>query len=520
MYSVRDLIEARAAERPDRVYLVFEDREFTFAEMDLRSRQVAQGLADRGLKKGDRVAVLLENCPDFLHLWWGILRLGAVMVPVNLRLTASEAAYIVDHSGSRALVVGPAAAHLLEPLRGRCRAVEHWLSLGGGPADALESFYSLAGDPERPPIEADDDAVILYTSGTTGFPKGVVHTHGNYRITAESFVRTAELKSSDRLLTANPLFHVNAQFYSCIGTLTAGSVFILAPRFSASRMWDWTRRHRANKVVMLLALTTILYQRPAAADDADNPVEIVVAGGAPAGCYHAFEERFGVRLQTIYSLTEAPLSLMSPPGMRCVDGAVGCAMVTPDGVENRVLIVDEENREAPPGTAGEIVLRNPALMKAYLRDPEATAAAMAGGWLHTGDRGLRDEKGWIHFLGRAKDVIRKKGENIGAAEVEGVLAGHSAVAEAAVVGVRPADAAGEEEVMAFVVAAEGRRLSWPDLIAHCEANLADFKVPRFWRALEALPKTATNRVVKARLGAEGPPEAAAGTFDRASKREG
>ena len=265
---------------------------------------------------------------------------------------------------------------------------------------------------------------------------------------------------------------------------------------------------------MLLALTTILYNRPPTPDDADNPVELVVAGGAPPGCYRAFEERFGCRLQTLYSLTEAPLAIMSPAGQACVDGAVGLPMVTPAGVDNAVRIVDEHLEEVSPGSPGEIVIRNPALMKTYLKDPVATDQALVNGWLRTGDRGVVDEKGWIRFLGRAKDVIRKKGENISAAQVEQVITLHPSVAETAVIGVRPEDAAGEEEVMAFVVSEGDGPIDWEEIIAHCEGQLAAFKVPRFWKAVSQLPKNAMNRVVKARLTEGHPPEWSQGTFDR------
>ena len=517
VHNVRDLILMQAAKYGDREYLVAKDESFSFAKLDRRSRQVARGFTQLGIKKGDRVAVVVGNRPAFIFVWWGLLRIGAVMVPINLKLTGGEIAGIINHAETKAVVLGELFGQSLQMLKPQCPMVEHWLrARKNGDELSIETFFERWDDPPDidVPILSGDPALILYTSGTTGFPKGVIHTHGDYLLTADSFARTIRLSEKDRLLTANALFHVNAQFYSCMGTLCAGATFILSDKFSASQLWSWTRFYQANKLVLLLPLATILYNSPALPDDVDNPVELVVAGGVPAGCYEDFQARFGVKLQTLYSLTEAPLAVMSPPDVPCRPGAVGLPMITDDHVQNEIRIVDEHLKTVPAGKTGEIVIRNPALMKAYLKNPEATAKTLVDGWLRTGDRGSMDADGWIRFLGRAKDVIRKKGENISAVQVEQVIALHPAVAETAVVGVQPADAVGEEEAMAFVVSVDNTAPDWQSLITHCMDQLADFKVPRFWKCIRGLPKNAMNRVVKKRLIEGDPPELSPGTYDR------
>jgi carnitine-CoA ligase len=412
VHNVRDLILAQAAAYGAREYLVAKDQTFSFADLDRRSRQVAHGFTELGLKKGDRVAILIGNRPAFIFVWWALLRIGAVMVPINLKRIGGEIACIINHAEVKAVVLGELFGQSIQMLKGQCPKVHTWMRVGKDSSQpSVEDFFDLSNDPPDTdvPIFSDDHALILYTSGTTGFPKGVIHTHGDYLLTAASFARTINLTPQDRLLTANPLFHVNAQFYACMGTLFAGATFILAEKFSASQLWSWTRCYRANKMVLLLPLTTILYNRPPLPDDADNPVELVVAGGVPAGCYDDFQKRFGVKLQTLYSLTEAPLAVMSPPDVPCRAGAVGLPMLTADHVPNEVRIVDERLETVSQGEIGEIAIRNPAVMKAYLKDPEATAEVLVAGWLRTGDRGTMDADGWIRFLGRAKDVIRKKG---------------------------------------------------------------------------------------------------------------
>lgn len=518
MQSVRELLETRVLEHPEKIYLIFGEEEISYKHLNELVNRVANGLKEMGIKKGDFVALLVKNCPSFLYIWFAILKLGAIMVPINLRLTLREISYILNHSQPKVLFVGDQSSGLISELKNDYNQSSKFVFVGEEKVNGTIPFselYRMSTKLEPISILPDDEAVCLYTSGTTGTPKGVLLSHKSYLFTATSFVRTANLKSNDRLLTANPLFHVNAQFYSAMGTLVAGATFILAERFSASRMWDWTRQYQANKVVMLLAITNILFNRPSRPDDADNPVEVVIAGGAPKGHYRDFEKRFGIKLQTIYSLTESPMGIMSPSDNISLDGGIGIPMLSPqEGVENKIKIVDEQDREVPKGKPGEIVINNSAMMKCYFKEPSATAKALKGGWLHTGDQGKQEQNGYFYFLGRMKDIIRRKGENISATEVEAVINSHKDVRESAVIGISTVNGAGEEELKAYVVLERDvSEYDWNGLVQFCKEQLAEFKVPRYWQTIGELPKNAMNRVMKQRLKKEGE-DPLTGSYDR------
>ena len=521
MQNVRELLERRALEYPEKAYLIHGNEEISFQQLNEAANRIANAIKEMGVKKGDFVSLLVKNCPPFVYIWFAILKLGAIMVPINLRLTVREISYILNHAQPKVVFVGDQSRGLITELKSKYKQCINWVFVGEEKANGTIFFSDLYRMPvqlEPVSILPNDVAVCLYTSGTTGPPKGVLLSHKSYLVTANSYVHTVKIESKDRLLTANPLFHVNAQFYSAMGTLVAGATFILIERFSASRMWDLIRHYKANKVVMLLAITNILFNRPARPNDADNPAEVVIAGGAPKGHYRDFEKRFGIKLQTIYSLTESPMGIMSTSDSISIDGGIGVPMLWPQaGVENKIKIVDDHDREVPRGVEGEIIIQNPAVMKGYFKEPSATAEVLRGGWLHTGDLGKHDQSGYFYFLGRIKEIIRKKGENISAAEVEAVISSHQDVKESAVIGISTVDGVGEEELMVYVVLGKNAYdYDWNGLVQFCKEHLAEFKIPRYWKATEKLPKNAMNRVIKQRLKKERE-DPLKETFDRENK---
>jgi crotonobetaine/carnitine-CoA ligase len=502
------VLRGRAELTPDARFLHFEGSERTFAEALAAAEGAAASLAAIGIGRGDRVALMLPNSLEFLDLWFGAARRGAVMVPVNTGLKGEGLRYIVEHSECGAAVVDAA---LVEPFEA---ALE-----GGGPsrrfvrgeAPGWDSVAALltGNHPLVAPVEIGpgDLASILYTSGTTGLPKGVMNCQNAYPTAAHEFTRRhVGVRADDVLYTSLPLFHVNAQMLSAVGSLVSGAPLVLAGRFSASRFFDDMRTHGATVFNYIGAMLTMLYKQPAKDSDRDNAVRLTVGGAAPAELWERFEQRFGLEILEIYGLTEtATFCLGSPPA----DVRVGKLGLPVSWAEVEVHRTD--GSLADPGEAGEIVVRSKrpdVLFQAYDKNPEATDKAMEGGWFHSGDRGRRDDDGYFVFLDRLKDAIRRRGENISSYEVERIVNSHPAVVESAAVGV-PSEL-GEEEVMIVVVPRDEAGFDPEDLVAFCAERMASFMVPRYVRRRDELPKTATERVQKFELRDEG----TVGAWDR------
>jgi crotonobetaine/carnitine-CoA ligase len=487
--SIREFLEAAVARGPDRPLLLFEDRQYSYDEFDRASNRTANGLLRRGIRAGDRVVLMLGNSPEFLFCWLALAKLGAIAVPLNPAFKPRETTDVLRHSDACLAVAQAESWSSVNDLRADSpglRAVVTADELACGESDELA--------PTR--VSDDDVAVLIYTSGTTGAPKAVMQTHRTYELTGEAFPWWLKLTPEDRLLTSLPLFHINAQAYSFMGTLGAGASLALLPRFSASRFWDETRRYGATEFNAIGAIVSILSKQPPRPDDADNPIKLCYTALALNEDEHrAFEQRFGLELMVGYGLSECTFGTITPRGEPFPFGTMGSLRQHPLlGRFSEARVIDEEGRDLPPGQAGELLLRNPATMRGYFRDPDLSAEALKGGWLHTGDAVRRDESGYFYFVDRRKDVIRRRGENISSVEVEAVIAAHPAVLECAVVPV-PSDL-GEDDVKAYVVLKPGEQLGPEELIAWCSKSLADFKVPSQIELRESLPKTATERVAK------------------------
>jgi len=408
------------------------------------------------------VLATARNDPRYLFLWLATAYLGAIWVGVDPRQTEAE-------------------------LNGLMSQVEPKLAVTD---DELGGLFAEPGELDGPgPAEHDDPAVLIPTSGTTGRSKLVTQTHRAYAMAGEGFPWWLGLTADDRLMTSLPLFHINAPAYSVLGSVAARAGLVLLPRFSASGFIDSARRHGATEFNAIGAMLEILMRQPERPDDADNPLRLAYAGPTPPEERHLeFERRFGLELTSGYALSETPYGTVWAHGTRPY-GTIGSARQHPE--LGRV----NEARVSPDG---ELELRNPAVMKGYWGMPEETEQVLsADGWLSTGDLVRENQDGTFTFVGRRKEVIRRRGENVAPAEIEAALVSHPDVVEAAVVGV-PSELS-EEDIKAFVVLRDGADTSVDELRDWASERLTAFKVPSQYEALDELPHTATGRVAKHRL---------------------
>lgn len=453
----------------------------TYAAFDRRVDGLAAGLASRGAVAGSLVAAVLTSPRDLVWTWFAMARLGAVLLPINPALTTFEMRAILQMARPVAVLADGGTSEAASAALGR----QAWI------VDAVD--HPGAAVDGRP--SGDTALTVLCTSGTTGRPKGCVLTHASYTLPAEDFVRWMEVTGQDRFFNCLPLFHLAGQAFVAAAVCSGASV-VMARRFSGSRFWEQVAGSGATLFRHLGEMLAVLCAQPSRPVERAHRLRAVYGGGAGAAVAERFERRFGVRVVEGYGLTETNTvlrnELRSPRA-----GSIGRA-----APYAQVRIADDAGVERAPSEIGQIqVRRNPAMTTGYLRDPEATAESFVGAWYRTGDLGWRDQDGYYYFAGRTKDVIRRRGENIRACEIEEVLHGHPAVAVAAVIGVP--DGVGGEDCKAFVVAAPAATISVDGLVRWCRSSLAGYKIPRHFEICDQLPRTPTNKVDKSRLRAVG-----------------
>ncbi len=491
--TIPALLEWRAAREPKRAWLFFEEASWTLADVKREVDRFAVGLATRGVVKGDRVAILLGNRPETLFTWLAANRIGAIAAILNPAYKQAELVGVFRLIQPRIVVTDEHRA-LVEAA---------FTELPAAPKIATPAELPEGGSPPRVVVKPDDVCVLIATSGTTGAPKAVMQTHRAYTLTAEAFPAWLGLTDDDRLLAPLPFFHVNAQAYSAMGALATGSLAIQR-KFSASRFWEEARALGATQFNAVGAMMHILLRTEARAADREHAIRICYGALAlPKATHRAFEERFGLALTVGYGMSETTFGTIWPLGEAPRYGTIGRLRQHPRlGEINRARIVRDDGKDASDGEAGELWLSNPGTMAGYWNDSAQSNVALDGGWLHTGDLVRRDGDDTFTFVSRKKDVIRRRGENVTSAEIEGVLAAFDGVAEVAVIAV-PSDL-GEDDIAAYVAPLPGRTLDVEQLRAWAKERLADFKVPSSFHVRDALPKTATARIAKHLLRPERP----------------
>lgn len=501
--TAKELLEAQAAELGEKPFLYFEDRVVSFAELNRQVNRAANGLARLGVREGVGVSIMLPNCPEWLFAYFGTQKLGTYVVPVNVALKGEGLRHVIDHSDSEVLVCHPDYVAAVSAIRDRLPKLREIVvdTTEARDAHVPEGWRTLEQVMDAP--DADPDAevrfgaisALMYTSGTTGAPKGVVNRYQPGMIAGLRLFGAA-LQPDDVLYTCLPLFHANALFLTTMRALAIGLPMVLSRRFSASRFWDETRRYKVTTFNALGAMIPILMKQPERPDDRDNPVRVVFSAACPASVWAAFEERFDVRIFEGYAAVDGGGFAIFNFG-NAPKGSIGKPT-------QAYRIADDDGKDCPPGVPGELLFQIPedGLRRVeYYKNEEASREKVRGGWLHTGDLVQADEQGFLYFVDRKTESLRRRGENISSWEVEREIDAHPSVLESAVFGV-PSEL-GEHEVMAVVVPKEGMQVAPEELVRHCEERMAKFMVPRYIEIRDALPKTGTHRVQKSVLKRDG-----------------
>jgi fatty-acyl-CoA synthase len=491
----------RARMSPQRVALVHEGRRTSYARLHERVLRLAAALRARGVQPGDRVAYLGLNHPAFLETLFATTAVGAVFVPVNFRLTPQEVAYALSDSGARVLVHADSHQQIVDEVRGQVPA-SSFLAVGGASDGSSEPFDAVLAASEPVPVDEPvalhDPAMILYTSGTTGRPKGAVLTHANVSWNMVNVLVDTDLRHDEVSLVCAPLFHVAALNMICLPTLVKGGTVILMSSFDAESVLEHIER---EGVTCIFGVPT-MFDRIAASGrwgTADlSGLRTVMCGGAPVPLrtISTYLDRGVVFLQG-YGMTE------TSPGALFLDAEHAHSKAGSAGVPSfftDVRVVRPDGTEVEPGERGEVVVSGPNVMAGYWLQPESTQAAVRDGWFHSGDVAVVDADGYVRIVDRIKDMIVSGGENIYPAEVEEALFSHPDVAECAVIGV-PDDEWGEVG-RAIVVPRPGSKPTAEELLAHLGGRLARYKIPKSIVFVEQLPRTGAGKVLKTRLRAD------------------
>jgi long-chain acyl-CoA synthetase len=480
--NLAHVLTETARRHGDRPVVRLEDSVVTYDALDQASARVAAFLHERGVVAGDRVGIMIPNVPQFLVVYYGILRAGAIVVPMNVLLKEREAGFYLADSGAKLVF----AWHECAAAAGADAVVVE----AGEPAGVAGAVTPLREVAER---AAGDTAVILYTSGTTGTPKGAELTHGNLRRNAEiTGIGLMGLGEDDVLLGALPLFHSFGQTSSMNSAVRAGACLDLMPRFDAGSALELMERDGVTVFQGVPTMYHALLNHPERDRYDTSKLRLCVSGGAalPLEVLRGFEDAFGVAVLEGYGLSEtSPVASFNHLGRERKPGSIGTPI---EGVEMRV--VDEDGNELAPGEVGEIVIRGHNVMKGYWNRPDATDEAIRGGWFHTGDLARVDEDGYFFIVDRKKDMIIRGGYNVYPREVEEVLYEHPAVLEAAVVGIR--DERLGEEVAAAIVVRPGAEAGADELRDFVKQRVAAYKYPRVIWFVDELPKGPTGKILK------------------------
>lgn len=509
--SLVSRVQEIASLHPTKIAYHFMGKDTTYAEFEKSVEKFADALQALGVEKEDHVGFLLGNSPHFLISLYATMRIGATAVPINPIYTPDEISYIVKNSDAKAIIALDALLPLVEKAAGVFTSVENYIicetqhdtaeklvALPDQLKEKVKSFSTLLASStehvEQAVMSPDDTAVILYTSGTTGYPKGAMLTYNNIYSNARDVADYLSINTEDRVITALPVFHVFALTVVVNAPLLMGATLLLVPRFSPQDVFQIAREHKATVFAGVPTMYNFLYQFPGNHAEDFSTIRLAISGGSslPVALLHNFEDKFNVRVSEGYGLSEAsPVTCFNPIDRERKPGSIGTNIIN---VENKV--VNELGEEVPTGQVGELIVRGPNVMKGYYKMPEETENAIRDGWLYTGDLARQDEEGYFYIVDRKKDMIIVGGYNVYPREVEEVLFDHPDIIEAAVIGVP--DPNFGEEVLAFVVKKDAS-LTGEQLHDYCAEKLAKYKVPKRFEFLDELPKNTTGKIMRRSL---------------------
>ena len=498
----------KAKKNGDKTFLRFLDRSYSYKEFNEISNRLAHSLTSVGIEKGQHVAFMMDNKPEILLLYFAVAKIGAVSVPVNTAAKGELLAYYLTQSDSTALIADSGLVDRFVTVQEQCSIDRVIVVDDGRPlADDIRSSIRgdvtdyealLDGSAEDLPVDIvrnRDLAFLLYTSGTTGPSKGNMEPHEMMVSGSIDYAEYYGYQPEDVIYTCLPLFHGNALNTSALPALMADATLVVSPRFSASAFWQEVRDNDVTQFNLLGAMANIIWAQPESPKDRENKVRMCMMVPVPDFA-REFEKRYELKITSVYALTDFGgatfLSPEHPPAKWKSAGELREHMT--------IAIMDDDDQPQPTGTPGEICLRCDVpwmTAQGYYKKPDATAEARRNLWFHTGDRGYMDEDGFLYFVDRKKDAIRRRGENISSYEVEQIILGHPAVEDVAAYAVN--SEMSEDEVMVSVECKEGHTLNEEELVRYCADNMAYFMVPRFVEFVSELPRTMTEKVEKYKL---------------------
>jgi long-chain acyl-CoA synthetase len=495
------VLEDNLSSRRQQVAIYWKDGFATFADIDQKASAIARSLGERGFKPGQRIGLHLANIPQFVYAYFGILKAGGQVVPINVMLKPNELEFLGNDSALTFIVTQPSFAGNVLSARRNIPTLKEIFSLSPPPegTSPFDDLLKHAGESLPTKVRPEEVAVIFYTSGTTGRPKGAMLTHHNLYTNARATAQTYAYQADDVIVFGMPLFHSSGQTNAMNAAFSQGASLVMIPRFTPEEVFAALQEYPVSVFIGVPTMYHQILNHPEVDRFSAKSLRIFIVGAAPMpeALFRSFSEKFGVPITEGYGLSEAgPVVAHNPLRGRKKLGSVGLPV---SGVLARV--VDSHDQTLPKGEVGELLVQGPNVMAGYLNQPRATEEALRGGWLHTGDLARIDEDGYIFIVDRKKDMILTGGFNVYPREIEEVLHGHPAVMEAAVIGI-PDEEKGELAA-AFIIAKIGQTITEKEIIDFCRSKMAVYKAPRKVYFVEDLPRNPSGKVLKRLLGDQG-----------------